>query len=184
VLEDNAGEPFVTTTRTDAAGFTRNRVIAGTRAHTHPDMDGHARMEVRWIDQTTGEAIVDSTITYLVLPGRAADGLFYEAEQSGLGSGGESGVAWELMHGDRPWVGDKYGNPVAWSFTFPDTATFHAEPAPDGLGNRVIVIDARGCSPLYVVAEGDTIAKGLIEDEGTLARYEITFHRTTDCRDL
>lgn len=102
VLEDDAGEPFVSTTRTDSQGVSKNRVVAGTRAHTHPEIDGQAHIEVRWIEQSTGESIVEETIAYRVLPG---------AVDSWAGDGSVVGTSGSSV--EYPPATDPYGNPVS-----------------------------------------------------------------------
>lgn len=69
VTMDGCGEPFVTTTESDSSGVVKNRAIAGTRAHSLIPDPGFCTMEVRWIDQSTGQAVTDTTVLYWVEPG-------------------------------------------------------------------------------------------------------------------
>lgn len=112
VVEQNAGEPFVTTTQTNTDGTTQNRLTAGTWASSRTEIDGPAHLQVRWVDQNTGEAIVDTTVAFTVLPGPPDD----------YGWKGE--VAPTLRAGDMfafadpnvtgLFVIDHYGNPIPY----------------------------------------------------------------------
>lgn len=117
VLADNCGSPFVTTTRTDSSGVTGNRLVAGTRAWTHPDVGRTCQMEVRYalVVSDTVQAQVDTTVDYLVMPGpfrevRVGAGEFYSSTDT----------LWII----NEWV-DQYGNdipPSSWRMATRDTA--------------------------------------------------------------
>lgn len=145
VLEDQAGEPFVTTTRTNSDGTVHNRVIAGTRASTSPELGGPAHVQVRWIDQSTGEAIVDTTIAYTVLP--AAASAFNDAEWTG------SEVPARL-------VTDEYGNPVPFVAQIDSVASASGE---------TLTFAKPGCAPLLITVADTLVGTGALMAGGSMA---------------
>lgn len=112
VVEQNAGEPFVTTTQTNTDGTTQNRLTAGTWASTRSEIDGPAHLQVRWVDQNTGEAIVDTTVAYIVLPG-PPDSWFWKGRKVPTVRVGDM-----LAFADPDVTGvhitDQYGNPISY----------------------------------------------------------------------
>lgn len=119
VTMDGCGKPFVTTTESDSSGVVKNRAIAGTRAHTRIPDPGFCTMEVRWIDQSTGEAITDTTILYRVIPG-----VPNELTRPAFKSGGPCDAP-TLHIGDSLdlsvcfTVYDQYGNPLPEASVLP-----------------------------------------------------------------
>lgn len=138
VVEQNAGEPFVTTTKTNTDGTTQNRLTAGTWASTRAEIDGPAHLQVRWVDQNTGEAIVDRTIAFWIEPGKPvtdkADAIYGHPADS-------------VFPLDPRYVQDQYGNPVP--FTAKDSLVASVQ------DSSTLVYRTPGCSPLHLLL-GDT----------------------------
>jgi len=167
VVEEHAGDPFVTTTKTAKDGTVRNRVVAGTWAWTRPALGGPAHVEVRWVEQSTGEAIVDTTIAYWVDPGVATDalrGIGFPDRESPFDVAGDLG---------RPdLVTDQYGNPSLWALQADSLVAVQ--------DSTVLAYESSGCGPIRVTVADTTVQRGYLivggyldTDHGTGV---VTFH--------
>lgn len=154
VVEANSGEPFVTTTKTNSDGTVRNRIVAGTWAWTRPEIGGPAHVEVRWVDQSSGEALADTAISYWVLPGPLAQdtGTFTPAPPCGP----------TPVHGGIPFVArawtDTLGNPIFYRLVSDSGAAHIASADSSTADGRTFLLD--DTVQLSSYTPGDTLGLG------------------------
>lgn len=164
VLSDNCGEPFVTTTRTDPAGQTGNRLVAGTRAWTRPDAPDVCALEVRYalVVSDTVQARVDTTVNYRVLPGIAVE------DFKGFAISGSSPITLP------PGIHDRFDNPVPYSLE-PSCCAHVQDTTSTSGAERTLVVDSAG-SGLVRVIVADTVADVATLETGSGGGIVVDFH--------
>lgn len=152
VLNEGCGEPFVTTTRTDSLGRTGNRLVAGTRASTRPEV-GVCEMQIRYAlrDGDSVIAEVDTTVGYRVLPDVITT--------MDIGSVMLKGVGQDTVEGR--FITDQYGNPGAF-WVEASCCAHRAGDDPGTVGARTLVWDSAGKGELSVVAGDSVLDRALL----------------------